>query len=218
MNDPRHDSHHAEASSTEAALYALGALPPVEARAVEAHAVACDACAAEVRRYREVAAALAQAAGAPGVAPPRELRAKLLQRVAAEHHAGSGPATGVQVWKAWSQPPQASPPRGLVLQRAGEGSWEPTELAGVSVKRLRVDVERRYVTMLVRMEPGASYPSHQHAGAEECYVLEGDLHVGEYVLRAGDYQYAEEGSEHGDQWTESGCLLLIASSQEDRLL
>jgi anti-sigma factor ChrR (cupin superfamily) len=71
--------------------------------------------------------------------------------------------------------------------------------------------------MLVRMDPGSSYPGHLHAGVEECFVLEGELRVGEEVLRRGDYQRADEGSEHGIQWTEKGCLLLIVSSQDDEL-
>jgi anti-sigma factor ChrR (cupin superfamily) len=72
--------------------------------------------------------------------------------------------------------------------------------------------------MLVRMTEGASYPSHRHAAAEECLVLEGDLIVGEDVLRAGDFQRSEAGSVHPPQSTRAGCLLYILSSLEDELL
>ncbi|HVR73044.1 MAG TPA: cupin domain-containing protein [Planctomycetota bacterium] len=106
----------------------------------------------------------------------------------------------------------------ITLRRAGEGDWEPTAAPGVSVKPLHVDSARRYVTMLVRMEPGSAYPDHLHAGAEECYVLQGDLRVGDETLRAGDYQHAPAGSEHEIQSTREGCLLLIVSSQDDKLV
>ena len=92
-------------------------------------------------------------------------------------------------------------------------------MEGISVKRLFSDPDRKTVTMLVRMAAGTSYPTHRHAGAEECYVLEGDLHVGEeLVLNAGDYQRAGEDSIHLRQWTQDGCLLFILSSTEDELL
>ena len=86
------------------------------------------------------------------------------------------------------------------------------------MKPLFVDRERDYVTMLVRMAPGTSYPCHRHGGAEECYVLQGDLHVAGQVLHSGDHQRADDASEHGVQSTEEGCLLLIVSSQHDELL
>ena len=75
------------------------------------------------------------------------------------------------------------------------------------------------VTMLIRMAPGTAYPAHRHGGAEECYVLEGDLHVGDdIVMHAGDYQRAEAGSTHPVQSTRGGCLLLLTSSLRDELV
>jgi anti-sigma factor ChrR (cupin superfamily) len=73
--------------------------------------------------------------------------------------------------------------------------------------------------MLVRMAAGTSYPGHRHARAEECLVVQGDLHVGDdLVMHAGDFQRAEPGSVHVPQWTERGCLLLVTSSVDDDLL
>jgi anti-sigma factor ChrR (cupin superfamily) len=200
---------HPDAESLEAAaLHALGALSPEEARGFEAHRAGCASCAREEAAFREV---LAETARAFAEEPPANLKARLLARLS------SGPAEPqeTQVWKRWAPPPEAG---GLRLVRSGEGSWEPTAAPGVSVKRLSVDPGRRSVTMLVRMEPGSSYPRHRHAGAEECYVLQGDLKAGEDVLHAGDFQRAEAGSLHGIQSTEGGCLLLIVSSQDDELI
>ena len=211
----------------EAALYAAEALPPGEAREFEAHLLVCPVCRSQVIALREALAAVHLAE--PGPTPPPALREALLRRVREEAAPGkarrgeaSAPvppaASDVQVWKRWrSEPPGGAVP-GLHVVRAGEGAWEPTAEPGVLAKALSVDPARRSVTMLVRMEPGSSYPRHRHAGAEECYVLDGELRVGEEVLRAGDFQRAEEGSIHGVQSTESGCLLLIVSSQDDELV
>jgi len=72
--------------------------------------------------------------------------------------------------------------------------------------------------MMVRMAAGTSWPAHIHAGPEECYVLAGDLRVGELHMHAGDFQRAEAGSRHGVQSTEGGCTLLLVSSLHDTLV
>ncbi|MGH7496423.1 MAG: cupin domain-containing protein [bacterium] len=145
--------------------------------------------------------------------PPATLKEKILAD--AKQHEAAPPRPPVQLWKSWIT---NAPPADLVIQRRDEGAWEDTGVEGVAVKQLFVDPERGYVTMLVRMAAGSSYPSHRHAGYEECYVLQGDLSVGESVLHAGDYQRAEGGSVHVVQSTNNGCLLFIVSSQNDELL
>lgn len=142
--------------------------------------------------------------------PPSELRDHLLDR--ARRDAG---AERIQVFKSWK--PAAEKGRGLAIVRAGEGEWVDSS-PGVRFKQLAVDEERRYVTMLVRMDPGTSYPCHRHGGAEECYVIEGDLSVAGEELGPGDYQLAPAGSDHEVQSTKGGCLLLIVSSQDDELI
>lgn len=148
-------------------------------------------------------------------APPPALKQKILAlaRAAAPAQTDAGKPP-LQLWKSWVN----AAPQDLVIQRQKEGKWEATGVEGVAVKRLYVDAERGYVTMLVRMAAGSSYPSHRHAGYEECYVLEGDLKVGENTLHAGDYQRAQGGSVHSVQSTKNGCLLFIVSSQHDELL
>lgn len=198
--------------------YALGALDEPEQKTVQDRLSGSPAALTE---WARVITGLAYSL--KPVAPPAALKAHVLAAIAAEA-AGTTPARdrgtppsppGVQVWKKWSAP--ASRPE-LYLQRAQEGKWEATAVPGVEVKKLFVDQSRSYATMLVRMAPGTSYPGHRHAGFEECYVLQGDLHVGDTVLHAGDYQRAEGGSTHGIQSTQGGCLLFIVSSLEDELL
>lgn len=100
----------------------------------------------------------------------------------------------------------------------GNDGFERTGIEGIEAKTLFVDAARRRVSMMVRMAPGTSYPAHRHAAVEECFVVSGDIRVGERVLRAGDYQVAAEDSIHGVQSTEHGCVLFIVSSQDDELV
>jgi anti-sigma factor ChrR (cupin superfamily) len=180
-----------------AALYAAGALAGDELAAVERLLVeGCAAVENEVRSYDAVIAALAGAVSP--VAPDPRVRAELLRRVAARKSA-----------------PAPRPPAGLFILRSEEGSWEDIGVPGVRRRVLFVDSARGWITALIRMAPGTSFPGHPHPGAEECLVLEGDLHVGDLVLRAGDYQRAEAGTEHEEQSTEDGCLLLVTAPVEE---
>jgi hypothetical protein len=51
-------------------------------------------------------------------------------------------------------------------------------------------------SMLVRMVAGASVPNHGHGLNEDCYMLEGDMFLGDILMRPGDYQLARVGAEH----------------------
>jgi anti-sigma factor ChrR (cupin superfamily) len=105
-----------------------------------------------------------------------------------------------------------------VFVEATRDDWVEAGAPGVRVRPLFVDPIEKMVTMLVHMGPGSSYPPHHHSQAEECYVIAGDLQIGDRVLHAGDYQRAAAGSRHETQSTAAGCLLLIRSSREDEIL
>ncbi len=200
----------------QAALYALSALSASEMEALEREYQGCAPFWREVRSLRDAAAGLA-AVGAH-VRPRRdlwpEIRAGLASaRPKSEEHRSAGP----QVWKEWRATPASLEGPSVVPEDAQ--AFEPTGFPGVLVRRLAVDETADRVTMLIRMEPGTSYPAHRHAGAEECFVLQGDLEIGtEIEMRAGDFQRMEHGSCHAVQSTRGGCLLLITSSRHDELL
>ena len=56
---------------------------------------------------------------------------------------------------------------------------------------------------------------HASASEEESAGIAEKL---SHELAPGDYQRMDAGSVHERQWTEGGCLLLIASSKRDELL
>jgi anti-sigma factor ChrR (cupin superfamily) len=217
----------------QAALYALGALDPEEARAFESHlAEGCAACAAELREFRGVVADLAFAA--PAAEPPAGARSRLLalvsegqgqgthdeaqtQLTGAERPDERGAAAEAREAAAGDGPARASRPAaggaGFLVVRAGEGEWRETEDPGVTFKLLYADRERATVTTLVRMEPGARIRAHRHLGVEQCLLLEGDLRSGGVEMAAGDFNCSLPGSVHEDLTTEGGALFLIVAPE-----
>lgn len=194
-----------------AACYVSGAMPADELGMFEAHLESgCEDCWREVSALAPVADALVD--GMTPLKPDASVWAALESRI--ERHASEA-HTGTQVWRQWGGQPAAT---GLFTLPSDATPWEKTDIAGVEVRRLFADRAANRATMLVRMAAGAGYPKHLHNGPEECLVLEGDLHVGEIVMRAGDYQRADVGSVHGVQHTEGGCVLLILSAFDDELV
>ncbi len=113
-------------------------------------------------------------------------------------------------------------PRGTnQVVRSREVEWQPLDEPGVSgvyVKVLRVDgATGRAPTILLRFEPGATYPPHNHPGGEEIFVLEGDVRLGKDHLRAGDYLYTAPNNKHGVS-SETGCVLLLVVPEEVEIL
>ncbi|CAM2064932.1 Cupin domain-containing protein [Sulfidibacter corallicola] len=142
------------------------------------------------------------------VAPPPELKDRLRARIA-KRKAGA---------QAKAAPSEERLAPGITCLRTNDMDWQATSFAGITIKVLHLDREKRQVTKLVRMEPGASYPGHLHAGLETFLVLEGDI-CGETIsLKAGDYCRAEATSVHEHQWTQHGCMLLLTGSFDDEII
>jgi anti-sigma factor ChrR (cupin superfamily) len=181
-----------------AALYALGALSPDEAREFEADLAASDQQVRdELAELRTVVDELAYAA--PPHAAPAALRESVMARVAEEDAPGFERG-------------------GLSFVRGERVGWQPGSVPGVEVKPLAVDAERRRRTLLVRMAPGTVYPAHRHSDLEEIYMLEGDYLVAGVLMHAGDYCRAETGTVHEATRTLSGCVFMVTASLQDQRL
>ena len=95
-----------------------------------------------------------------------------------------------------------------VVVRSGEEGWRALKIPGVSVKALRRDTETGGSTALVRLEPGARFPAHNHPAGEEVFVLEGDVLIGPDRLKAGDYLYTPPNGKHAAS-SQGGCVFLV---------
>jgi len=176
--------------------FVLGTLDEDACDAVRRHATACAACTREIRALRETVSGIADRL--PAEAPPPDLKARLLAKLKRR------------------ETPSVAATRTVV--HSDERDWQPGGLPGVFVNFLHTDHQQQRCTMLVRMEPGTSYPAHIHAGPEELFVLEGDFSDALGTLRAGDYQRVEGNTRHGLQTTEAGCMLLVNRSLDDRFV
>lgn len=175
-------------------LQALGLLPEDEARQCGEHVTTCAACAKALASFEEINAEMT-----PIILdqdPPPDLKARLMNRVTR------------------NAAPAAATPFTFVHAATSDG-WAATGVEGVEKRTLYEDPLADRQTVLFRMAPGSSYPAHRHADVEECWVLSGDLSVGEIVMHEGDYQRAESGSEHPVQSTMKGCTLLVVCSLAD---
>jgi anti-sigma factor ChrR (cupin superfamily) len=173
-----------------ASLYALGLLDEAESGAFERHLASCSLCQGEVSETGDLAVRLAETI--PASTPPAILRQRVLS--------------------------EAVLPRGVVaLVRGANMNWQPTPFNGVSIARLYEDTARGELTSLIRMMPGAHYPSHRHASLEHCYVIEGDLIFEDHTLTAGDYSAGSPDRKHTSATTRQGCLLFIVHNDRDHV-
>lgn len=175
---------------------AIGALDADEQRELQAMVAALppDDQAAIARLY-DMSYAMAAAALDATAAPSPKVRESLLAAV-------TGVATTVA--------------KNFTLL-ASEGEWVDTPLPGIRMKVLSLDRPRNQVTMLLRGEPGARYPSHSHSASEECYVISGSVVIEGRVLRAGDFHHAEGDSDHGEIYTTEGAEVLLVAAISDYL-
>lgn len=101
--------------------------------------------------------------------------------------------------------------------------WQPLiekgiHYAGVSVISLHYnDQRKRSTTILLKFEPGAAYPYHNHPDGEEIYVLSGDVIIEQATLNTGDYLYTPPGFKHSVT-TSSGCTLLLVIPEEVEII
>lgn len=185
-----HSDHCGHSETTYA--YAIRVLPRAEVASAEDHIAKCGECQGELGLLRAVVDRFA--AWPSDVVAPRSLHQRLAERIA-------GPAVEpvVPMPSEWAEP-----------------AWE-TVAPGIDCKLLASDEERHRVSMLVRLEPGASYPPHTHAGAEELHLLDGELWIDERKLVPGDYNYGAPGDGDDLVWSETGCTCVLVTSTRDTL-
>jgi len=129
-------------------------------------------------------------------------------------HAGDEPAL-LYVRQMRTAPALLSGPEGqwwtlprapLQIVAAAGRRWRPT-FEGVEVLPMWGTAE--ITSMLVRFAPGAGVPDHHHAAHEDCLMLEGEMFLGDILLRPGDYQLAPAGGGHFGETSDVGCTFFF---------
>lgn len=193
-------SHSIEVARERAALYTTGALPHDEQQEFEAHLKdGCPLCQSEVDAFAAVGAMLGESAP---LRRPRPVLRQLLQDAVTQL------ADGMAVTEK----------DGVRFVRSRLLAWESGEQGTPQIKRLHLDPQRGYRSILVRMQPGDTYPRHRHADVEEVFLIEGDITLNGVVMQPGDYCRAEPGSTHTRISTERGCSFVVLSSVRDEIL
>ena len=177
-------------NTVRAGEYVLGVLSPEERSAVERDAAADPDLAAEIAFWNEHFMPLAEAVE---VEPPPQLFDRIRTAIQAQRPA----------------PAPASLTDTLTV-RAAEGHWE--RIARGVERKILWQAPGGRVTYLIRGQPGAHLPGHDHDEDEETYVVAGDLTIGTLTLGPGDYHLARRGRRHAAATTTTGCLLLITEA------
>lgn len=103
---------------------------------------------------------------------------------------------------------------GFILSDSDDWVQHP-DIEGIKVKQLAVNKDKDYLMILLKVAAGTEYPSHHHSGAEECYVIEGDVYAEGKVLGPGDFHHADADSDHDPLYTKNGCTLLLVVDPKD---
>jgi predicted ChrR family anti-sigma factor len=191
-------NHGADTFAELLTCYAFDLLDADESQAMAEHLRQCAACAAELNSLRETAADLPYAL--PDVNPHPRVRERVLRGLNGHR-----------------RPPLEQPLPGVFVMRQSQQKWRKTPYEGVEYKILYVDTETRNVTSLLKLQPGAAYPAHRHAGVEQCLVLEGSVRIGQIILESGDFEYANAGTDHAVVQSDSGCVLMLIANQSDEV-
>jgi hypothetical protein len=104
--------------------------------------------------------------------------------------------------------------RRRVALRTSALAWRPSPSPTVWRKRLHLvgEPESGQVTSVVRYEPRARFPAHDHPDGEEILVLEGVFCDEHGSWPAGTYLLNPQGFRHAP-YSESGCVLFVKLRQ-----
>lgn len=208
---------------------ALGTLSADEQAQFERLQAAYPGQKAEAAAYIDTAAMMALAAS-PRVAPPEDLKARLLSSLPKKDVLAALPAVEPKSFSAWLKSryfgllrPFLTLPDSVKAQLEGidktprftdpeQMPWIPTGVPGFRKKMIRD--EETFRIQLVQVDPGASIPDHDHAGTEDIYLLSGHLQTQGRLLGPGDFIHFAPGSHHDEAFSMDGCHALMILSKQ----
>lgn len=100
---------------------------------------------------------------------------------------------------------------GTVTRRAGTGEWTQV-YPGLNIKVLNRIEKLSRQTIMVKLDAGCEYQSHEHSQDEEILMISGDLIIGNLVLGPGDFHVAHVGRKHPVHRTNTGCVCIISQA------
>jgi anti-sigma factor ChrR (cupin superfamily) len=131
--------------------------------------------------------------------------------------AESGPLPGPDVKARLMQRIAAADPAGFAFHYASDDRWLPYPVPGIRMKVLALNKARGYATLLLDVAPGTRFPAHHHGGAEECYVVSGSIMTCGRRLGPGDFVHADGETDHGELWTDEGAQVILIVPPEEHL-
>ncbi|OQW53513.1 MAG: hypothetical protein A4S14_15870 [Proteobacteria bacterium SG_bin9] len=182
-----------ERDSDIAAAYVLGLVRGAERDAVTSRLATDEALRSLVEHWQQTFATIdGSSSAAPEETPSAGTFEAVLDRIDSE---------GLQL-------------PGTKTRRAGTAKWREVS-PGIHTRVLYADRVTNRLSVLVRMEPGATFRSHSHDLAEETLVLEGELWLGDLKLMPGDHHLAQPHTQHPLGRTVTGCIVHITRSLSD---
>jgi anti-sigma factor ChrR (cupin superfamily) len=109
-----------------------------------------------------------------------------------------------------AQEERATPAAGTTYLDAEALPWQ-ADGPRFWTKLLHSDAGRGERTLLMKVDPGASFPLHAHEEIEQIFVLSGSFFDQDRTLRAGDYACRAPGAMHTAGSHEGAVMLLIYS-------
>lgn len=100
------------------------------------------------------------------------------------------------------------------LVQANDMPWEKIRYPGCYVKTLVLDKTTGLLTVLLKMDPGAELPDHEHVMLEQTYVMEGRLVDKDgpdagLSCGPGEFIWRPPGSRHSAYTPEGGLMIAM---------
>ena len=100
------------------------------------------------------------------------------------------------------------------IVRPAEMEWQKTSFPGCEAKPLYFDPKTGIATLLMKFDPGAELPDHEHVLVEQTYVISGKLVDKEgpaegLEVGQGEFVWREPGSRHVAWCPEGGLMLAM---------
>lgn len=178
------------------AAHAAGALSRADVARLEALAAQDSDIRAEVAENHDALTVAISASLPDSTGPASALRARILDRIL------KTPQTRPEGSESAAQP-------GHFVIPHDSKTWIPSRVPGFRTKPLSMQPDQGYTMRMLELAPGARVPAHDHAGAEELFIVSGDLINEGQTLVAGDFVHFDGHTHHHELISPSGCRAIL---------